>query len=218
MNLTGSNEGAEREHEMPSDEELRRCKSGDPDAFADLVQEYYQSVYQMCWYLMNSDLNAADATQETFLRAFQAIRKFRGNASIRTWLFSICIRVCSDIRRQAERHQRHPLTSTVGLEWICGSAAGSAQNPRVSACREEMRRKVREAVCQLPESHRRVVVLVAFEELSHEEAGRLLGLRTATVTWYMKEARKRLRAILDRDLLENVQSRQEANESDGQGK
>lgn len=182
------------------DQVTRRCVAGDVDAFGEVVRSHYRSIHQTCRYLTRSEADAQDAVQETFLRAFRAIRRFRGEANLKTWLYRICLNACSDVQRRSKVEARAVSASDAEMEQRLASVPSSDPSPCDRAMHEELRQQVRAAVGRLPESHRRVVLLVAFEGFSHEEAARVLRLRTATVTWYMQESRKRLRDILGKSL------------------
>lgn len=197
--IGGGGQLASEPNHLP-DETIRRCIAGDVEAFGEVVRTFYRSIYQLCRYLTRSEADADDAVQETFLRAFRAIRRFRGEARLKTWLFRICMNACSDVQGRSKVEAQSVSANDAEMEQQLAAVPSPGPSPRDLAVREELRRQVRAAVSRLPESHKRVVLLVAFEGLSHEEAARVLGLRTATVTWYMQESRKRLRTILARSL------------------
>ena len=207
---SGQGRQVANEGKTPLKEWIRQCRQGNRGAFDEIMREYHRPVYQMCWYLTGSETDADDAVQETFLRVFRAIGRFRNPAKFRTWLFRICANVCHDFQRRSKPHARLVSITDPGVEReVALKTSSPAASPRAAASREETCHHVREAIRQLPESHRRVVVLVALEELSHKEAARALRLRTATVTWYMGESRKRLRPLLARKLDLEVQGREE---------
>jgi len=187
---------AESDADPALDNCIHRCVLGDLDAFGGIVRACYRSVRQMCWYLTGSEADADDAAQESFLRAYRAIRRFRGEAEFKTWLFRICVNTCHDVQRRSKVDRQSVSADSPDTEQALASVQSPEPSPRDMASREELRRHVREAVRRLPESHRRVVLLVAFEGLPHKEAAKVLGLRTATVTWYMQESRERLRKML----------------------
>ncbi|MGH9868217.1 MAG: RNA polymerase sigma factor [Candidatus Polarisedimenticolia bacterium] len=159
---------------------LRR---GDEDTFRRLYRRHTPVLYLMALRLMGgAGRGAEDAVQEAWIRALRGLTSFRWEASLRTWLTGITIRVCQEsLRRQAGRSE--PLPPEAG--WGAPSDEGKA-------ARIDLERAVR----TLPDGAREVLVLHDIEGLTHEEIGDRLGIQDGTSKSQLHKARKALRALL----------------------
>lgn len=199
----------------PSDLDLlRRCRDGDLEAFDEIVGRHQNRIYNLCcWRLGDAD-EAADAAQDTFVRAWKAIQQFRGDCAFSTWLHRIALNVTHDA---ATRRSRAPLAFSSLAPPATGNTAGDAdadsipdpsdpaEGPEQSAARRERRQAVRDALAQLPVHYRVVLVLFDMEGRSYEEAAALLELPLGTVKSRLNRARLALRRELEerRELFED---------------
>jgi RNA polymerase sigma-70 factor (ECF subfamily) len=185
MTLTG-NEMSERSANHPDagDEDaalLRRVAAGQSAAFTGLVDRYGQRLYRAALALVGNAADAEDVVQETFAGAFEAARRFRGEASVKTWLLKILLRQAARIHRK--RRKWRFLSLTTAEE----STAAPGPAERVDA---EM--DVPIMLRGLSAEHRQVIVLRELQGLSYEEMAETLGVPRGTVESRLHRARREL--------------------------
>jgi RNA polymerase sigma-70 factor (ECF subfamily) len=185
---------------------VERCRNGDLTAFDEIVALHQNRIYNLCFWSLGDADEAADATQETFLRAWRAIARFRGESAFATWLHRIALNVTHDAAR---RRGRAPLpfsatTSTDDEELSGTDPPDLTPGPGEIAAQHERRLAVRRALAALPENHRTVLVLFDIEGYSYEEAAALLQLPMGTLKSRLNRARVALRERLEdcRELFE----------------
>jgi len=168
---------------------LEQCRVGDSLAIERLVQTYQGAVYRLALSILDDSNDADDATQEVFVAALRAIESFRGNASFKTWLFSITVNVC---RTRLHRQKRRG-----SLQQILQSLFAQNQaHPENEAIQSESDSALWQAVHALDEKHRIPVILRYYHDLSVNEIAETLGVPVGTVHSRLNHARERLRALL----------------------
>jgi RNA polymerase sigma-70 factor (ECF subfamily) len=186
---------------------VERCRKGDLAAFDEIVALHQNRVYNLCYWQLSDPDEAADAAQETFIRAWRAIERFRGDSAFSTWLHRIALNVTHDAAR---RRGRAPLPFSTALPDDDSEDAPAADPPDPTfgpaqiAAQHERRLAVRRALATLPEHHRTVLVLFDIEGYSYEEAAALLELPMGTLKSRLNRARIALREQLEecRELFE----------------
>ena len=182
-------------------------KAGSEEAFGVLIAQYSQPLYSLIARSLQDPADAADITQEVFIKVFRSIRSFHGEASLRTWLYRIALHEASNQRRWWSRHKRQELTidTPVGsaetddgdenpsLSALLADAAGS---PYDHAARGELRASVEAALRQLPPAFRTVVVLREMEGFCYEEIAEILNVPAGTVKSRLTRGRAALKQIL----------------------
>jgi RNA polymerase sigma-70 factor (ECF subfamily) len=174
-----------------------RCRRQDLEAFGKLVDAYQNRVFGFVRRMMPSADDAADVTQEVFIRAFQNFGRFDGRSSVRTWLFRIAHNLCID---RARRNSRAP--AEVGLvdptEGEEIDVADSRWQPEQIVLDEELMDVVEKAIMSMSEKLRSVLLLHDREDLPYEEIASLLGLPVGTVKSRLFLARAHLQNALRR--------------------
>ncbi len=180
---------------------LERLKSGDADAFDNLVNRYSGDLYAVLFRMTENAEEAADLTQETFLSALKSIKNFRGDSELKTWLFRIAVNHSRNRFRWWKRRKRE---STISLDAPVGisdspiseTIAGDSANAEETVLRHEREHALRKALMDLPDAHREVIVLCDIEGLSYEEIARTLDLNIGTVKSRIARGRDDLRRRL----------------------
>jgi RNA polymerase sigma-70 factor (ECF subfamily) len=162
------------------------CARDDSAAFSELVRRWRSRVQRTCLRLTGNQHDADDAAQEAFVKAFVARGQFRGESSFATWFWRIAVNVAHDTRRRRRPHAELPADPVGDVE----------DNAEASAISSERCQQVQQALTQLTEVQRTVVVLRHFEQLKFREIADVLGIPSGTVASRMADALNRLSEIL----------------------
>jgi RNA polymerase sigma-70 factor (ECF subfamily) len=179
---------------MPDETQLvSRCQQGDLRAFADLVEQYQDRLFDLAWTILREREAAKDAVQETFLTAFQKIEGFRGEAALETWLIAIVVNQCrSRLRRQKARR----LLSLDNLSPQRLFAAGKQNTDPAAIVGQRLQQEALwQLVDQLEERLRLPILLHYRYGLSGDEIAAALGVAKSTIYERLSQGRKRLRQL-----------------------
>jgi RNA polymerase sigma-70 factor, ECF subfamily len=181
---------------------VERSRQGDVAAFGRLVAQYQDQVFNTCWRMCGDRTEAEDLTQEAFVRAFQSIGGFWGRAKFSTWVFRIAVNLVISARRKKRNRVTYSLDeqregdSGGGLRPIMDGLASDEATPERRALDQEQRRIVVEALGELDEESRHVVVLRDVESFNYEEIAEILEIPVGTVKSRLHRARLALRERL----------------------
>lgn len=184
---------------------IERLRNGEAAAFDHLVSERSGDIYALLFRLTEDAEEARDLTQETFLQAFRAVHQFRGEASIRTWLYRIALNLARNKWRWWNRRRRDVTSSLDGeaanYDRFRSTLADPHQkNPEQAAMVREQEQLLRAALLKMRRPFREVVVLRDVEGLSYEEVAQTLALSVGTVKSRLARGRGELRRILEGSL------------------
>jgi len=183
----------------PQDEAevMTELRSGSEAAFDWLVTYYHAPVYAVTFGILRNPNDAADVTQEVFLKAFRGIRAFRHGSSLKTWLYRIAVRESLNFRRWSWRHLRYQ--SSIEQEQADGSA--DFEDPGTSPFEElasrEIQQAVQHALGEVPAVFRAAVILRDLEGLSYEEVAEVLDVTVGTVKSRILRGRRIMRELLE---------------------
>lgn len=179
---------------LPDEEALvARAVAGDRGAFARLVEHYQSACYGLAWRLLNDAELAADATQDAFVHAFDAIDRYRGGL-FRSWILRITANACYDILRRAQRRPTQALPDPSAGE--AELADRELPAPADEAARGEMYRHLDAALRMLPEDQRTAVVLADVYGMDYQQVASLTSSALGTVKSRIHRGRLRLRELL----------------------
>lgn len=147
--------------------------AGDTAAFDVLVTRHRRSVYQVCYRFVNHHEDAADLTQDTFVRAWKALGTFRGQARFSTWIYRIAVNVC--LNRVS---LKTPKTDVVDFDLVADQREPA---PGAAIDAAERQAMVRAAVKSLPPRQRAALILRTYHELSHQEVADIVGTSVGAV-------------------------------------
>lgn len=201
---------------MPSHDEnalIGEAQAGSATAFEELVRLYDADILRLALRMVRSEDAARDIYQESFLRAFRSIRRFRGECSFRTWLYRIVVNVCRDQARRRDTRREVPLSTTGdqrGQDWTVEAARllvdhHPASDPEGTLRAREVRRRVAEALRLLSERERLVFELRHDQGLRLGAVAEVLETTEETARNCLYRAHQRLRAALS-DLRTNGRS------------
>lgn len=189
-----------------SDWELvRQCKSGDRQAFRELVVRYQRKTVAIAFGILHDREDALEIAQEAFAKVFTGIQKFKEEASFYTWLYRITVNLAIDRQRQKSRQ---PLLEredsgegeTVRNARIEGIPDSAEADPYEQVKDKELGERIRSALAELTPAHKAVILLREVEGLSYEEISEVLQCSRGTVMSRLHYARKKLQSRLRRDL------------------
>lgn len=183
---------------------IERSQQGDLHAFDLLVAEYEERIYHLAYRITGNPQDAQDAAQETFVKAFRALPRYRHAASFHTWLYRIATNAALDIVR------RRSHSAPIALEEVM--VTGPTSDPAEEAQRREIHRRVHAALVTLAPDHRTIVLLRDLEGFAYEEIAEVLRIPVGTVRSRLSRAREALRPLL-RDLAPCVRSREDCDDN-----
>ena len=189
---------------------VAELKTGSEDAFAWLIAHYSQPVHSLVYRMLDDPSDAADTTQEVFIKIFRGIRGFNSNSSLKTWIYRIALHEASNQRRWWFRHRGRETSIEPADDSqaerragaLLGLLSDSAKSPLDSVFDLELRNRVEMDLRSVAEPYRRAVILRDIEELSYEEIAEVLGVSLGTVKSRLVRGREALRKRLERHLSE----------------
>jgi RNA polymerase sigma-70 factor (ECF subfamily) len=185
----------------PGDEAelMTELRGGSEAAFDWLVTHYHGPVYGLVAGMLSDSNDAADVTQEVFLKAFRGIRAFREGSSLRTWLYRIAVREALNQRRWSWRHLRGQSSMDTTAENGCAilEVEDTALSPFDELAGREVQRAVQQALRGVNEVFRTAVILRDLEGLSYEEVAEIMEVSVGTVKSRIMRGRRALREALE---------------------
>jgi RNA polymerase sigma-70 factor, ECF subfamily len=186
---------------------VRQAQNGDTGAFDELVSRFRNRVFGMIYNMVHNEQDAWDLAQDSFLKAWKSIGRFRGQSSFYTWLYRIVMNVTIDwLRKKQVKGSGAEFDDAIQLKEI---DPASHTVPRADALphqkmeRQEIRARIDAAIKQLSPEHRAVILMKEMEDMQYHEIAESLGCSIGTVMSRLFYARKRLQNML-RDVYENV--------------
>jgi len=177
--------------QVPNDERLiKAVLAGDDEAFSELVRRYKQKVFRLAARFVRDNDELDDICQEAFIKAYQSLKKFRGDAPFEHWITKIAVNVCYDVLRKRSRKR-----DDVPLDSVAFSIGAPQTSDDCSG--EEARHILGNALAKLRPKDRMVITLLNLEEKSVRETASLTGWSEANVKVRAFRARKELKRILE---------------------
>ncbi len=177
---------------------VKRARQGDLAAYDDLVRRYQERIYATIYHMTANHEDANDLAQEAFIKAYQALKSFKGGSSFYTWVYRIAVNKTLNFLKQ-RRHRTAMSLNDLDLSAEHDPdlvALISDKTPRREAALAELQVKLNAALMKLSENHRLVVILHDVQGLSHEEIGQIMDCNTGTVRSRLFYARQQLQAML----------------------
>lgn len=180
---------------------IERCKAGDVGAFDELVRLYEKRVFNCALRIAGNYHDASDVAQEAFIRAFNSINTFRGDAKFATWIYRIVTNVYLDERKKSKAHRQTSLDDYIELEEnsVTRQIQDDSPSPEEVVETEERARLLQRAISSLPEYQRIIVTLYHMQHRSYEEIAEILRLPIGTVKSRLNRARLALAEKLESD-------------------
>ncbi len=173
---------------------VRKVQAGDRDAYAELVRKYQTRVRGYCVNTLRDATLAEDAAQEIFLKAYQGLRRFRGESAFSSWLYRITVNHCRDHLRKLARHRAESWEEL--LEREGDRIETLLATPDEPAPPSESAESVQQLLATLSEDHRAILLLREAQGLSYDELAQTLGCSLDAVKGRLKRARQELASRL----------------------
>ena len=177
------------------------AKTGDMSAFEELVSRHRDRIYVRAYSIMRNEDLAVDLSQNAWVKAWQRLEQFHGEASFATWLTRIVTNLCLD---ELRRQKRARMDSIEAIEETTGPVENRLEietvDPVEGLDRQELRERIDAALAKLSDKHRTVIVLYEFEQLEYREIAEKMGTSIGTVMSRLFYARKRLAGLLNETL------------------
>src|SRR5580693_4894197 len=191
---------------VPSEETgiVSELKAGSEEAFAWLIAKYHQPIYSLIARTIPDPADAADLTQDVFIKIYRGIGGFNGDSSLRTWIYRIALREASNQRRWWLRHKQQEVPIEIEIAEndsgipvkLKDTLVDAGESPYEMAVHEENRARVEAALQQVPEPFRTTLILRDIEGFVYEEVAEMLGVNLGTVKSRLVRGRACLKAIL----------------------
>ncbi|MEP7077797.1 MAG: sigma-70 family RNA polymerase sigma factor [Chthoniobacterales bacterium] len=186
---------------------VKSAQTGDTDAFDQLVSRYRTRVFGMIYNMVHNEQDAWDLAQDSFLKAWKSVARFRGQSSFYTWIYRIVMNVTIDwLRKKQVKGSGAEFNDEVQLKEIDPASrtvpkADALPHQRMEG--QEIRARIDAAIAQLSPEHRAVILMKETEDMQYHEIAETLGCSIGTVMSRLFYARKKLQTLL-RDVYENV--------------
>lgn len=173
---------------------LRRANKGDAQAFEQLVTPHEQMLWRVCWHYTHHQEDAADCLQETMLKAWRAIKTYRGECSLSSWLYRIASTVCLDFLRKQKRLPETESADEMAEDGF--TPVDDAPTPDEAVIKAESTENIRAAIDSLPGDMRTVIILYALQGLGYEEIASAMQTSVGTVKSRLNRARQKIAKFL----------------------
>jgi RNA polymerase sigma-70 factor (ECF subfamily) len=179
---------------------IAELKAGSEEAYSWLIGEFHQPIYGLIYRIVNDPSDAADTTQDVFLKVFRGMKHFHGESSLKTWIYRIALHEAANRRRWWFRHkaQETPIDPEAGECEFRGEQrlVDPGESPFEKFAHTEVRAAVDQALQQVPEPYRTALILRDLEEMSYEEIAEVLAISLGTVKSRITRGRDALREKL----------------------
>src|SRR3954462_10350506 len=199
---------SDRDHSSADDQTLvRAAQKGDTTAFEELVARHRDKIYARAFSMMRNEEEVIDLSQEAWVKGWQRLHQFQGEASFGTWMTRIVINLCLDQLRKQKRQR------TESIEAMDQESGGVERqmpvltvNPTAGLERAELRQRIDKAMAQLSHEHRTVLILHEFEEMEYKQIAKTMNCSIGTVMSRLFYARRKM-AVLLADLKKSGEDR-----------
>jgi len=186
---------------------VRQCQAGQTEAFDELVTRYRTRIFAMIYNMVHNEQDAWDLAQESFVKAWRSIKRFRGRSSFYTWIYRIVMNVTIDwLRKKQIKGAGAEFDDSIQLKEIDPASKTVPKAdplPHTRMERSEIRARIDRAIQQLSPDHRAVILMKEIEEMQYHEIAEALDCSIGTVMSRLFYARKKLQTLL-KDLYEDV--------------
>jgi RNA polymerase sigma-70 factor (ECF subfamily) len=178
---------------------LIKLKSGDKQAFTDMVAIYQKKVINICYRFLLNKEDAVDVSQEVFIEAYHSIRDFRGEAKLGTWIYRIAVsKSLDEIKKRNRKKRISSIGKTLGIEFISNLLVGN-ERPDKSMEENEGYSMLLKTLGKLPENQRIALTLSKIEDYTNSEVAEILEVSLTAVDSLIYRAKQNLKTILNQN-------------------
>ena len=186
---------------------VKRCQAGETEAFDELVTRYRTRIFAMIYNMVHNEQDAWDLAQDSFVKAWKSIKRFRGRSSFYTWMYRIVMNVTIDwLRKKQVKGAGVEFDDAIQLREVNPASKTLPKAdplPYERMERTEVRARIDNAIAQLSPEHRAVILMKETEGMQYHEIAETLGCSIGTVMSRLFYARKKLQHLL-KDVYENI--------------
>jgi RNA polymerase sigma-70 factor (ECF subfamily) len=186
---------------------VKRCQAGETEAFDELVTRYRTRIFAMIYNMVHNEQDAWDLAQDSFVKAWKSIKRFRGRSSFYTWIYRIVMNVTIDwLRKKQVKGAGVEFDDAIQLREVNPASKTLPKAdplPYERMERTEVRARIDNAITQLSPEHRAVILMKETEGMQYHEIAETLGCSIGTVMSRLFYARKKLQNLL-KDVYENI--------------
>ena len=175
---------------------VKECQAGEISAFNTIVERYKEQIYQLAYRMTGVHEDADDISQETFIRAYKSIGRFKGKAKLSTWLRRITINLSINHLKRKSRYEHESFDEKLLDDKDYSPTLKQAHNPAEMVESEELVQQIEEAIESLPIREKVVFILRIQQGLSYKEIAKTIGCPIGTVMSRLNRARGKLRNML----------------------
>lgn len=198
MTTMGTDTLTEADPRREDREMVERVLAGDDTAFRGLVEKYQERLYQMAYGVLRNREDARDVTQDAFIKAYRSLSSFRRESSFYTWLYRIGMNLSIDLTRKRKRREAGGLREDVATRDDEGAIheIHHQDSPRRVIERRQLYDQIMDAMDQLPEDQKQVILLRELEGMSYREIAEVMDVAEGTIMSRLYYARKKLQQLL----------------------
>ncbi len=174
---------------------INAINNGDTKAYAQLVDRYKDLVYTLALRMLKNKEEAEEVAQDTFIKVFRSLHKFKGESKFSTWIYKVAYNTCLDTIKKNKKH-----LNNVAIDEYTFNKLDTIDNALDNIINEEKRDLIKKCINKLPEDSSALLTLFYFEELSLEEISKIINVEANTVKVKLFRARKKLAVILEQYL------------------
>jgi RNA polymerase sigma-70 factor (ECF subfamily) len=181
----------------PSDRELvDKARGGDAQAFGALVRRHQRRIFRLAYHLVRTGAEAEDVTQDTFMRAYQALDRFDGRSEPFTWLYRIAVNLSLNRIRARKVTRDSAPPDDPRIEALLSEMRPDRSDPASTSQDRQLAQALCDGIDALSDTLRTTLILVCIDGVAHEDASKILGCPEGTIAWRVHEARRKLREYL----------------------
>ncbi len=174
---------------------IEAIKNGDTKSYALLVNRYKNLVFTLCVRMLKHNEEAEEAAQDTFIKVFKSLDRFKGNSKFSTWVYRIAYNTCLDCIKKNKKH-----FNNVSIDDFTFNKLNSIDNALDKMIEKERHQLIRQCINKLPKTSSSLLTLFYFEDLSLDEISKIVNIDTNTIKVTLFRARKKLAVILEQYL------------------
>ena len=174
---------------------IKAIKNGDTKAYAQLVNRYKDLVYTLAIRMLKHREEAEEVAQDTFIKVFKSLDKFKGDSKFSTWIYRVTYNTCLDRIKKNKKY-----INDVAIDDFTFNKLDVIDNALENMIKKEKQELIKKCITKLPEDSSAILTLFYFEELSLDEISKIINMETNTVKVKLFRARKKLAVILEKHL------------------